>query len=189
MRSANALAQSDLGGRRIPDELGGNPEVPGQLGPVEACRVADRSEIMTTQRAAVVREALTWLGTPWRHAARVNGAGVDCGQFLIGVFAGAGLVPAFETAEYPPDWHLHRSEERYLSHVERFCGRIPGPPLPGDLVLYRWGRCLAHGAIVVDWPTIVHSYRDLGVSLDDGIGNSVLAARQAGFWSFWREGH
>ena len=44
------------------------------------------------QRQAVVAEALTWLGTPYHHRARVKGAGVDCGQLLAAVFEGAGVL-------------------------------------------------------------------------------------------------
>lgn len=38
---------------------------------------------------------------------------------------------------------------------------IPGPPermpLPGDVILCKIGRLFAHGAIVTNWPMIVHA--------------------------------
>ncbi len=34
------------------------------------------------QRAAIVKEALTWLGTPFVYGACVKQVGVDCGRFL-----------------------------------------------------------------------------------------------------------
>ncbi len=112
------------------------------------------------QRAAVVAEARTWLGTPYHPEARIKGVGVDCAQLLIGVFAApqVGLVPMVAVPRYPPDWHLHRSAERYLTIVLDHAREIPGPPLPGDIVLWRFGRCFSHRAIVVDWPTIIHAY-------------------------------
>jgi cell wall-associated NlpC family hydrolase len=36
-------------------------------------------------RAAVVREAESWIGTPFHHAARVKGAGIDCLMLLAEV--------------------------------------------------------------------------------------------------------
>ena len=136
-------------------------------------------------RAAVVQEALSWQGTPYHHAARIKGAGVDCGQILAAVFEAAGLVPHIEPDEYPGDWCCHRGEERYLGHVEQYAHRIEGPPLPGDIVLYQWGRCISHGAIVVAWPQVIHAYVRQGVILDDAVANSALASRQVGFWSVW----
>lgn len=137
------------------------------------------------EREAVVREAQTWLGTPWHHQARVKGGGVDCGQILAGVFHAAGLIPDVDAGEYPPDWHLHRAAEHYLGLVERFMARISGPPQPGDVVLYRYGRCISHGGIVVEWPLIVHSLKGSGVILDDAEANANLAEHQAGVWSLW----
>lgn len=140
------------------------------------------------QRQAVVAEALTWLGTPHHHQGRIKGAGVDCGMFLLEVFHRCGLIPHVEPGEYPHDWHLHRGEERYLGHVERFASRIPGPPQPGDIVLFRFGACASHGAIVVEWPRVVHSYLGRGVILDDVTANHALAQRLVGFWSTWAKG-
>ena len=138
-------------------------------------------------RRRAVDEAISWVGTPYHHQGRVKGGGVDCGQFLALVFEGAGITPEIVPEDYPHDWHLHRSEERYLGIVETYAHRIEGPPLPGDIVLYRWGRCISHGAIVVDWPVVVHSYVGQGVVLDDAVANQALASRQVGYWSVWGE--
>lgn len=138
-------------------------------------------------RAAVVREALSWLGTPYHHQARVKGAGTDCGQFLAGVFEAVGAVPPVAIEDYPHDWHLHRSEERYLANVERFAHRVDREPRPGDIVLYRFDQAISHGAIVVDWPVIVHAYLRQGVVLDEAERNHVLRAAQVGLWSVWED--
>lgn len=58
------------------------------------------------QRAAVVAEARTWLGTPYHHEACVKGAGVDCGMLLRAVYIATGVMPKFEVESYPRDWHL-----------------------------------------------------------------------------------
>jgi len=139
------------------------------------------------EREAVVREALSWAGTPYHHEGRVKGSGVDCGQLLALVYDAAGLIPETSPDAYPCDWHLHRNEEIYLGIVEMFAHKIEGTPRPGDIVLYRWGRCISHGAIVIDWPQVIHSYVGQGVILDDGEANQALASRQVGFWSVWGE--
>ena len=110
------------------------------------------------QRAAVVAEAISWLGTPWRHRGRVKGAGVDCAQFVIKAYAGAGVINDFDTGEYPRDWHIHRGEERFLTFVTRFAREIAEAEVgPGDLVLCKIGRVYSHGVIVVAWPRGVHA--------------------------------
>jgi NlpC/P60 family putative phage cell wall peptidase len=139
---------------------------------------------ISEQRAAVVAEAVSWLGTPYHHAGRVKGAGVDCAMLPAEVYRAAGLIPDFPVAHYPPDWHLHRDVERYLDTVTRHAMEVATPTGPGDFLLYRWGRCFAHGAIVVKWPRIIHAVIHVGVVLDDGdVGR--LASRPRRFFTLW----
>lgn len=136
---------------------------------------------MTPIQQTVVEIAKTWLRTPYHHSARVKGAGVDCAQILLDVFVEAGLIEDFDPGDYPPDWMMHRSEERYLSFVTDRADLVESPQ-PGDVVLYKVGRCFAHGGIVVDWPTIIHaSSRDRMVCLADGT-QGWLAGRDVQFW-------
>ena len=114
---------------------------------------------MDAWRTAVVEEAKTWLRTPWVHRARVKHAGVDCAQLLIGVFAGAGVIAEFDTGEYPADWMLHREDERFIGWIDKYMVPLEGTPQPGDIVLWKYGRCFSHAAIVIDWPVVIHSFR------------------------------
>lgn len=129
-------------------------------------------------RAKVVAEAQTWLGTPFHHEARVKGAGVDCGQFVIAVFENVGLIEHIETDHYPPDFHLHRDVEWYASNLLAYCDEVNSPDnlLPGDIVLFKIGRVYSHGAIVVDWPWAIHAYVPRGVARFD-INNGQFAQR------------
>lgn len=114
-------------------------------------------------------EALRWVGTPWHHNAAVLGAGVDCGRLLVAAYSAAGLVEAPDLGRYPADWMMHRSEEVFLGWVERYMRRV-SDPLPGDAVVWRFGRCYSHGAVVVEWPRVVHAYRPSGcVCEGDGL--------------------
>jgi cell wall-associated NlpC family hydrolase len=137
------------------------------------------------ERLRVVDEALRWLGTPFHHMARVQGAGVDCAQLLAGTFEGAGLVTSILTPDYPRDWMRHRDEERFVAIVEEYAKPIERAALPGDIALFKFGRCISHGAIVVTWPMIVHAFVRVGVTLDDVDKNHGLATRFAGVWSAW----
>jgi NlpC/P60 family putative phage cell wall peptidase len=110
---------------------------------------------------AVVSEALSWVGTPWHHAADVKGLGVDCAMLIVRCFVDSGILKPFDPRPYPPDWYLHHKEERFLEWVEKFgVRRQPDEPdCPGDVRLYQWGLCISHGAIVVGDGTMVHADR------------------------------
>ena len=110
-----------------------------------------------TLRRAVLREAETWLGTPYHHMARIKGAGVDCLTFLAEVYAAAGVIePVKEIPFYRLDFMRHQSDESYLDALLAR-GHEVEAPLPADVVLYKWGRVFSHGGIVVEWPRIIHA--------------------------------
>ena len=136
-------------------------------------------------RGAVVAEAKTWLGTPYVSNGDVKGAGVDCGMLLVRVFVDLGLVAPFEPRPYPAQWSFHQSAERYLEIVERLASEIPGPPEPGDLALFKIGRCWAHGAIVIDWPEILHANPPGTCRYDNWEQNFSLRKRAPRFFSIW----
>ena len=137
-----------------------------------------------TRRQAVVAEAATWLGTPFHHAARVKGkdGGVDCLMLLAEVYERAGAAPHVDPPFYVPDWHLHRDAERYLEGLTRYAREIAGPPQPGDIALFRFGRTFSHGAIVTGWPRLIHAYWSIGVVQGDAT-LYPLAARPVKFFS------
>lgn len=106
----------------------------------------------------VVEVAASWIGTPYHHRARVKKAGVDCAQLIAAVYREAGLIDEVPLEEYPNDWMLHRNDERFRETVERYARPVERTPMYGDIVLFRFGRTLAHGGIVIGWPTFVHAY-------------------------------
>jgi len=134
------------------------------------------------ERATVIAEAKTWLGTPYHLNAKVKGAGVDCGTLLIAVFSGAGLIPEVDLGTNFSDFHLHRSDEIYLGWILKFCRPVPVAQ-PGDIILYKFGRIISHGALVVDYPTIIHAPAQ-GVMWGDATDEPMIK-RQAGIFSLW----
>lgn len=117
-------------------------------------------------RATVIEEAKSWIGTPFHHAARVKGAGVDCLMLLAEVYERAGVAGHIEPPFYVPDWHLHRDAERYMEGLLRYAGPIDTPNA-GDIALFRFGRTFSHGAILVEWPRLIHAYWSIGVVWGD----------------------
>lgn len=104
------------------------------------------------QRATFIAEATGWLGTPFRDQADVKGGGVDCAMLLVRAAVDTGLVGAFDPRPYPPQWHLHRDEERFLAIVAKLGREVPRAAIPGDVIVYQVGRCFSHGGIIVEAP-------------------------------------
>jgi NlpC/P60 family putative phage cell wall peptidase len=143
----------------------------------------------TAQRAAVVAEARSWIGTPYHNCADIKGVGVDCGMLLVRVFVDLNLCPPFDPRPYPVDWHLHRSEERYLGFIFDRSAET-AQPQPGDVMVFRYGRCYSHGGIVIaaEPLRIVHAYYQARMVIEDEVlRNAVLAdpARKPRFFSVW----
>lgn len=147
------------------------------------------------ERAVAVAEAQTWIGTPYHASARVKGrdGGADCLTFLAGTFAP--ILGPIDVPFYPMDWNMHSPEERYLDGVLQFCDEYlpedfrPGamseqnvgaedlprrPVLPGDVVMWKMYLCFSHGAIVTDWPKIIHAYGGRRCAADNVLRSSTL---------------
>lgn len=146
------------------------------------------------QRKRVVEVARTWVGTPYHTAGRVKGAGVDCLTILAEVYHEAGLIERADIPYYPADWHLHKDTERYLEGVARYATEFEGPPLPGDIVVWRFGRCFSHGAIVTEWPQVIHAYVGTKVCTEDALKARWLThvgegrqggERQRKYFTYW----
>jgi cell wall-associated NlpC family hydrolase len=121
------------------------------------------------KRAQVVQEALTWLGTPYHHHARVKGVGVDCAQLLCAVYEACGCVPHIDPGNYAHDWHLHRGEEVFIGWLEKAGAR----------------EVHSHGGVVVYGSgagTVVHAYLGRGV-VRSRLDEEPLQGRAARFWS------
>ena len=128
----------------------------------------------------IIAEAKSWIGTPFHHQAMIKGVGVDCAHFLIGVFSAVGLSPVVQTEDYPPDWHFHRGEERFMGYLDQYAEEVQDPR-PGDVAMFKFGKCVSHGAIIIEWPVVIHSYYGQGVVVSDATGNE-LGGRVHSFW-------
>ena len=164
---------------------------------LSAMRITDGSlmEFERSLRGAVVEEAETWLKTPYHHMGRIKSVGVDCLTLLAEVYEACGIIPHIELEFYPPDWNLHRDAERYLAGVMRHAVELEGrwaatecsrtwedpTPQPGDVAVFKFGRCFAHGAIITEWPSLIHSWVGVGVLRGDA-AQPPLAGRAVRFF-------
>jgi cell wall-associated NlpC family hydrolase len=148
--------------------------------------IAEAKSSTDPRRIAVIEEALGWLRTPYHHMARVKGVGVDCLTLLAEVYERARVIPHVKVPFYPPDWNLHRDAERYLDGVMQYAREIPAvdeadPPQPADIAVFKFGRCFAHGAIVLHWPRLIHAWHSAGVVYADAT-QGQLAGRLGRFF-------
>lgn len=142
----------------------------------------ERHEFATAEEArgrmAIVEEATTWIGTPFRNCADVKGrqGGIDCAMLLVRCYVDTGRLPPFDPRPYPPDWFLHRREQRFLSWIEGELGarRVDVPRL-GDVLIWQYGLCYSHGGIVVNNTEVVHAYGVAGMCMKSRIQDSELS--------------
>ena len=108
--------------------------------------------------SAIVAEARSWIGTPYRHQASLKGVGCDCLGLLRGVWRGVmGREPALPPP-YTPDWAeagsdaLHEAARRFLVEADAIG--------PGAVILFRWrdGLPAKHCAIATSPDTMVHAH-------------------------------
>ncbi len=146
------------------------------------------------QRAAVIREALTWQGTPFMWEACIKGVGGDCGRFLAAAFNGAG-VKSIQIENLPhlsPQWFQHASDESFLKLIRPFAveyALAPGQiPKPADIVVARQGRDWAHSALVIAWPRIIGAAYGHSVTVWNSIFRSPqYMNRDLKFFDAWRQ--
>lgn len=89
-------------------------------------------------RAAILRAARGWIGTPYRHQASVRGEGTDCLGLIRGVWREV-IGPEPETPPpYAPDWAEVGGEETLWTAARRWLREIPAAAAkPGDVLLFR----------------------------------------------------
>ena len=132
---------------------------------------------IATQRAAVVAEARSWIKTPFHDCAGIKGVGTDCAHLPYKVYQACGIVPAIDIPSYTPQFMMHSSVERFLAIVLPHAVEVPYPTGPGDLVLWQFGRSFSHGAIILDWPRIIHAHSKAGGVIEDDAERNAMLVR------------
>jgi NlpC/P60 family putative phage cell wall peptidase len=117
---------------------------------------------------AVIAEALSWVGTPYRHQGARKGVGCDCLGLVLGVWRALyGAAPEMPGA-YAPDWAEAGEREILLDGARRHFGERPMDQMqPGDLLLFRWRPHLPakHAGILTAPGHFVHAYASHAVNV------------------------
>lgn len=132
------------------------------------------------QRAAVVKEALSWMQPLTRFAFDqcVKGVASDCARFPSAVYEAAG-VQVLAVPHLPQAFWQHSKRQAYLDQVKRMfaeyrLAKYPWQPAekneappalekiepePGDFLVSRSRYIYSHGAIVTAWPKVIHCFK------------------------------
>lgn len=109
-----------------------------------------------------VDEARKWIGTPYEHAGRMLGVGVDCVGVIVGVAKSLGIVEeGYRTPFYEPF-----NDGSLIGEIfPRYASEIAAEQIqPGDVVVMEFLKLPQHTAIVGDAEyglrslSIIHAY-------------------------------
>ena len=125
---------------------------------------------MTTAitRPAIVVEAMSWLGTPYRHQASLKGVGCDCLGLLRGLWRAFYHEEPEALPAYTPDWAEAQGAETLAEAAGRHLTAIPvADAAAADVLLFRWRSNLPakHAAILIEADRFIHAQQGAAVSL------------------------
>lgn len=148
----------------------------------------------TEHRAAVVKEALTWVGTPYHLHGAVKGAGADCATLILAIYHAQGLCEEANHGTLAHDWWLHSgTSTSYLRGLMKYCSMAIETTcyrtlkiLPGSTVVTRvaGAKVINHGGLVIKWPQIIHAVYPK-VQLVDATQHPMWINRRIQVWDPW----
>ncbi len=115
----------------------------------------------------MVAEALSWVGTPYRHQGRLKGIGCDCLGLVLGVWRAVYGAALEQPGPYAPDWAEAGGEERLIAGMRRhFIEKSQAEMAAGDVLVFRWRPHLPakHAGILIEYDRFVHAYEGMAVS-------------------------
>lgn len=120
----------------------------------------------TADRAQIIAEARTWIGTRYRHQQSLKGVGADCLGFLRGLWRFAYATEPGPMPDYSSDWAEAGGRETLLEAAQHYMVPLPegAEPRPGDVLLFRWKKHFPakHCALLSAPGRIIHSYDGAG---------------------------
>lgn len=119
------------------------------------------------RRAEIVRAARSWIGTPYRHQASLQGVGCDCLGLLRGVWRDVVGAEPERPPAYSRDWAEASGHEALIEAAMRHLVPVPdGVAEPGNVLLFRWRDHLPakHCAIATGEGTMVHAHEGAAVA-------------------------
>ncbi|RIK87091.1 MAG: peptidase P60 [Hyphomicrobiales bacterium] len=136
--------------------------------------MSDRDQPSATG-AAILAEAMTWLGTPYRHQGSRKGVGCDCLGLVRGVWRAVYGVEPERPGPYSPDWAEAGGDDPLIGAARRHCAeRTLADARPGDLIVFRWRahHAAKHLGILLPGERFLHAYE----------GHAVMASPLISQW-------
>lgn len=110
----------------------------------------------------VVREARSWIGTPYQHQASLKGVGADCLGLVRGVYRAFYGPEPEPTPPYSPYWaEYHGHDHLSLMARKYFVEVAKEEREAGDIVLFQWRKNAIpkHLAILSTKQTMIHAHQ------------------------------
>jgi len=111
-------------------------------------------------RAKIVRQAKSWIGTPYQHQASLKNVGCDCLGLVRGIWRAVYQNEPEKTPAYSPDWAESSKQEQLAFAARRHMSEIDCKEFKaGDLLVFRWRPHVPakHLAIAVSKTAMVHA--------------------------------
>ena len=116
----------------------------------------------------IIREARSWIGTPWHHNQRCKGAGVDCVQFIAALAQSQGL----DIGKLENYYRTPRGDE-LLDTMRAIPGLVEtGIIQGGSILVFRVGGIPHHLAVATE-EGMIHADAKVG---------RVVELSHRGFW-------
>lgn len=111
----------------------------------------------------VIKEARSWIGTPFRHQARCKGAGVDCLGLVVESYRKAGADVRDKT-----DYSRYPTGDSLIEGLSEQLTEIPLEEIDtGDILVMAQKRQANHVMLYVkESDTVIHSYYRQGGVLE-----------------------
>jgi cell wall-associated NlpC family hydrolase len=111
--------------------------------------------------ALIVKEAMSWVGTPFVHGASVKGSGCDCLGLIKGVYENVFSCTADALPVYPETfWQDAVWHTLFLNRLHKVAGPSGTGPEAGRLLLFAKNGILTHLGLGVDAQSMIHTSSD-----------------------------
>jgi len=114
----------------------------------------------------IIREARSWIGTPYVHQASAKGHGCDCLGLVRGIWRAFNGNEPQPLPAYSPDWGEVGGRETMLEAANRYFRPVSiEETQPGDLFVFRWKQMAIakHTGIKTGPTTFIHAWEAAGV--------------------------
>lgn len=116
--------------------------------------------------------------------------GCDCTGLIIGALKELGYLRDYKLRNYPPDWNLHAKADDYITkEISKVADEIAKAEDVtktnvdiGDLVLFYFGRCVAHVGVIIENGLFVHCHRSSKKCIVSSLWNSQWTKRISSFY-------